>query len=55
MLDSDRGTGRVVGDTENDRPTACPGVGYGSCPTMSTRTASNGWVNARSTFAPAGR
>ena len=27
MLASDRGTGRVVGDTENDNPTAWPGVG----------------------------
>ena len=55
MLASERGIGRVSGATENDSPIACPGVGYGSCPTISTRTSSNGWVNARSTFAPAGR
>ena len=50
-----RGTGRTSGATENDSPTACPGVGYGSWPTISTRTVANGLVNARSTFAPAGR
>ena len=32
-----------------------PGVGYGSCPTISTRTSAMGRVNARSTFDPAGR
>ena len=50
-----RGTGRTSRSTENERPTGCPGVGYGSCPTISTRTSSNGRVNARSTRSPAGR
>ena len=50
-----RGSGRTSGATEKLRPTACPGVGYGSCPTISTRTASKGNVKARNTFAPAGR
>src|SRR3954464_15351697 len=49
------GIGRTSGATENDRPTAWPGVGYGSWPTISTRTSSNGCLNARSTFSPAGR
>ena len=59
MLASDRGTGRVVGDTENDSPTAWPGVGYGSWPTISTRTAVEGLgeraqhVGARGQVAPA--
>src|SRR6185436_14127834 len=55
MLASDRGIGRTSGATENDSPTACPGVGYGSCPTISTRASANGRVKARSTFGPAGR
>ena len=46
------GIGRTSGATENDSPTACPGVGYGSCPTISTRTSSKGCWKARSTFAP---
>ena len=55
MFASERGTGRVSGATENDSPMACPGVGYGSWPTISTRTSSNGRVKARRMFAPAGR
>src|SRR5918994_4652954 len=54
MLASERGTGRASGATENDSPTAWPGVGYGSWPTISTRTSSKGRVNAGSTFGPAG-
>ena len=30
-------------------------VGYGSCPTIRTRTSANGCANARSTCSPAGR
>ncbi|KFD43483.1 hypothetical protein IU11_10795 [Cellulosimicrobium sp. MM] len=37
MFWSERGTGRTCGCTENDSPIGCPGVGYGSCPTTSTR------------------
>ena len=37
-----RGTGRTCGSTANERPIGCPGVGYGSWPTMSTRTSSSG-------------
>ena len=55
MLARLRGIGRTCGSTENDSPTGWPGVGYGSCPTMSTRTSANGWVKARSTLRPAGR
>ena len=55
MLSRLRGSGRTSGATEKLSPTACPGVGYGSWPTMSTRTSSNGKVKARSTFSPAGR
>ena len=50
-----RGIGRTSGATENDSPTAWPGVGYGSCPTMRTRTPASGRVKARSTLGPAGR
>src|SRR3954469_10059559 len=49
------GIGRTSGATEKLNPTACPGVGYGSCPTISTRTSWNGCLNARSTCSPAGR
>ena len=31
-----RGSGRTSGATEKLSPTACPGVGYGSWPTIST-------------------
>ena len=55
MFCSERGMGRTSGWTENDSPIGWPDVGYGSCPTMSTRTESNGRVNARNTSAPAGR
>src|SRR5690349_540333 len=49
------GIGRTSGATEKLRPTACPGVGYGSWPTISTHTSWNGCLNARSTCSPAGR
>src|SRR5436305_15343461 len=49
------GIGRTSGATGKLGPTACPGVGYGSCPTMSTRTSWNGCLNARRTCSPAGR
>ena len=55
MLTRLGGIRRVPGATEKLRPMAFPGVGYGSWPTMSTRTSSNGCLNARSTFSPAGR
>ena len=45
----------AVGATEKLRPTGCPGVGYGSWPTISTRTSANGCLKARSTSSPAGR
>ena len=54
MLISDLGSA-TPGRTENDKPIAWPGVGYGSCPTIRTFTLSNGYVNARSTSVPAGR
>ena len=38
MLARLRGTGRTSAATEKLSPTACPGVGYGSWPTISTRT-----------------
>ncbi len=51
-----RGSGATCGWTEKHRPMGWPGVGYGSWPTMSTRTSSNdGDRNARSTALPAGR
>ena len=55
MLARLRGTGRTCGSTANERPIGCPGVGYGSCPTMSTRTSSSGAPNALSTRSPLGR
>ena len=50
-----RGIGRTWRSTANDRPMGWPGVGYGSWPTISTRTSEYGARNARSTFSPAGR
>src|ERR1700722_5412373 len=55
MLTSRPGSRRTSGATEKLSPTAYPGVGYGSCPTISTRTPANGCLNARSTFSPDGR
>ncbi len=49
------GIGRTSGPTEKLSPTAWPGVGYGSCPTISTRTSAKGCWKARSTFGPEGR
>src|SRR5262245_32485350 len=49
------GSGRTSGATEKHRPIGWPGVGYGSWPTISTRTSANGCLNARSTFSPDGR
>ncbi len=54
MFASERGTGRTSAPTENARPTACPGVGYGSWPTTSTRTSAIGRAKARSTASGAG-
>src|SRR5580700_9930119 len=55
MLTRLAGSRRTSGATEKLRPTGCPGVGYGSCPTISTRTSANGCWKARSTRSPAGR
>src|SRR5690625_4528664 len=55
MFTNERGSGRTWGCTEKDSPMACPGVGYGSWPTMSTRTFASGRVKARRTSSPAGR
>src|SRR5580658_11321342 len=55
MLTRLPGSRRTSGATEKLSPTAYPGVGYGSWPTISTRTPANGSLNARSTFSPAGR
>ena len=52
MLSRLGGSRRTSGATEKLSPTGWPGVGYGSWPTMSTRTSSNGCLNARSTFSP---
>src|SRR5215472_344219 len=45
----------TFGSTEKLRPTGWPGVGYGSWPTISTVTSSNGCLKARSTFSPDGK
>src|SRR3984957_6660460 len=55
MLTRLPGSRRTSGATEKLSPTAYPGVGYGSCPTISTRTPANGCLNPRSTFPPDGR
>src|SRR6266496_576082 len=49
------GSGATSGATEKHRPIGWPGVGYGSWPTMRTRTSANGCLNARSTLSPDGR
>src|SRR5699024_23709 len=49
------GIGRTWGATANDSPIGCPGVGYGSWPTMRTLTPANGCWKARNTCSPAGR
>ena len=48
------GSGLTSGETANDSPMACPAVGYGSCPTNSTRTESTGCSKARITRGNAG-
>ena len=55
MLVRERGSGRTCRSTAKDSPIGCPGVGYGSWPTISTRTSDIGRVKARSTASPAGR
>ena len=48
-----RGSGRTSGATENDRPTACPGVGYGSVRDQHAHVVER-LRNARRMLAPAG-
>src|SRR6478609_4648307 len=49
------GSGRTCPSTAKLRPIGWPGVGYGSCPTISTRTSFNGRWKARKMWSPAGR
>ena len=49
------GRRRTSGATEKLSPTGFPGVGYGSWPTISTRTSAKGCWNARSARSARGR
>jgi len=50
MLRSEAGKGVTSFETEKAKPSAWPGVGYGSCPMMTTEIESMEVLNARITF-----
>jgi hypothetical protein len=55
MLRRLAGSGDTSGATAKANPTADPGVGYGSWPTMSTRTSATGIDSERNTTSAEGR